>query len=191
MGKKVGLFNLPAQVTCPGATKECKLICYARKAEKMYKTALNSRVKNLDESKNSSFKDLITEDLKKVKMVRVHESGDFYNQRYLNKWKEIWEENPDVSFLAFTKSYHLDFGELPPNVKIYNSIDSTTKRTPKNNFPTALTVAKREDVPEGYAYCPPIGKKADGTRDKTHYNICGDSCKICWTTTRNVAWTKH
>jgi hypothetical protein len=191
LGKKVATFNLPSKVTCPGRTKECELICYAKKAEQCYKTALDSRKRNLKESKKKTFVSSALKELEKITMVRVHESGDFYNQEYLDKWKEIWTNCPDTKFLAFTKSFHLDFGELPENVSIYCSIDSTTIKTPLEGLPKALTVMKRENVPNGYRYCWPIGKKEDGTKDLNHYHICGDKCMLCWDNKVDVAWSKH
>ena len=193
LGKRVAVFNLPSGITCPGATIECKKICYAKKAEKNYPAVLPFRKRNLKESKKSTFvNDILNEiRIKKIKMIRISESGDFYNQEYLDRWKEIWTNCPDVKFLAFTKSFHLDFGELPDNVSLYCSIDSTTTKIPLEKLPKALTVMKRENVPDGYRYCWPIGKKEDGTKDPNHYHICGDKCMLCWDNKVDVAWSKH
>ena len=41
---------------------------------------------------------------KKVDILRLHDSGDFYSINYLNKWIEIANANKDVIFYAYTKS---------------------------------------------------------------------------------------
>jgi len=41
---------------------------------------------------------------KKVDILRLHDSGDFYSIAYLNKWIEIAKANKDVIFYAYTKS---------------------------------------------------------------------------------------
>jgi hypothetical protein len=42
---------------------------------------------------------------KRVKPVaiRIHATGDFYSQSYLNKWIEIAAALPSVDFYAYTK----------------------------------------------------------------------------------------
>jgi hypothetical protein len=35
--------------------------------------------------------------------VRIHDSGDFYNEKYMNAWKQIIELTPHVFFYAYTK----------------------------------------------------------------------------------------
>ena len=129
-----------------------------------------------------------------IKIARCHESGDFYNQIYLNKWIDIWKATPDIKYLAFTKSFHLDFSEVPQNVAIYNSVDSTTYLKsihPLEAFPFAKTIDTKKDLPTGYRYCGPIGKDRNGKKDPTHYHLCGDKCKFCWEKRTNVAWPKH
>lgn len=37
--------------------------------------------------------------------VRIHESGDFYNQNYLDAWVKVAKAFPNVVFYAYTKSY--------------------------------------------------------------------------------------
>lgn len=123
-------------------------------------------------------------------MVRVHESGDFYSQEYLEKWKQIWRLTPDVKYLAFTKSFHLDFIGIPKNVSIYNSVDETTKLEPLKIFPLAVTIETRTG-PKEYHFCGPVGKDEKGNKSEEHYNYCGSKCLYCWDTMKNVAWLKH
>lgn len=55
------------------------------------------------------------------KYFRIHESGDFYNQEYLDKWFEICDNIPMTRFLVYTKS-RLDYSSAPNNLVIYWSI---------------------------------------------------------------------
>jgi len=41
---------------------------------------------------------------KKVDILRLHDSGDFYSVDYLNKWIQIAKDNKNVIFYAYTKS---------------------------------------------------------------------------------------
>lgn len=47
------------------------------------------------------------DNVKKTKEVRIHESGDFYNGKYLDAWMNVAKKMPDVHFYAYTKSIPL------------------------------------------------------------------------------------
>ena len=108
------IFNLPSKVTCPGKTALCSKVCYATKAERMYKQVIPFRTKNLTLSQQEIFIEVITNEIetlvekKKLKTVRIHESGDFYSQKYLDKWLVIANKFPKIIFYAYTKSWHLN-----------------------------------------------------------------------------------
>ena len=55
IAKGIGVFNLLSGVTCPGATPICQATCYARKAERIWKSARKSREVNLEASKQPDF----------------------------------------------------------------------------------------------------------------------------------------
>lgn len=40
----------------------------------------------------------------KIKILRIHDSGDFFNQEYFDAWLETAEERPDILFYCYTKS---------------------------------------------------------------------------------------
>ena len=40
-----------------------------------------------------------------VRVVRVHASGEFYNEEYVRKWISIVKANPRVTFYAYTRSW--------------------------------------------------------------------------------------
>ena len=171
---KIPTFSLPAVVTCPGATPLCKKICYARKAERAWPNVLASRLRNFMISTEEEFTQLMINEIrrrKSVKYFRIHESGDFYDQLYLEKWFNIARALPNVKFLAFTKSFHLDFSKRPSNLIIYYSVmPDTTMEVP-------------DDGPRAYLMCGP---------ENIHvcYGKC-DECLFCWEVQKDVRMKKH
>jgi hypothetical protein len=56
---------------------------------------------------------------RKVKLVRIHESGDFFSLAYLQAWVKVAEANPTLKFYCYSKSLEIfqQFGivNLPAN----------------------------------------------------------------------------
>jgi hypothetical protein len=123
LGKdKIISFGLPAIKTCPNALK-CKAICYATQGCYTFRVVQQAKEFNYKQSKQHSFRNKAILDLQrlKAKYIRIHDSGDFYNQKYLDSWIAISKCFPDKVFYAYTKSLHLDFSKLPSNFKIIQS----------------------------------------------------------------------
>jgi len=147
------IWNLLSIVTCPFATELCKKSCYARKSERIYPGVIKSRTKNFDDSKKADFvarmiytikKQLNKKSMNGKKLVfRIHESGDFYNKEYVNKWLNVaraFMDNDQVIFIAYTKSINYFIGvDVPQNLIIRASIwDDTREDLAKlsvDNFP--------------------------------------------------------
>ena len=165
------IFNLPAIKTCPGATAECKKHCYALKAERMYPQVQPFRNQNFKLSKLNCFVELISAEInsRKVEAVRIHESGDFYNQEYVNKWLEVTRLFPNIVFYAYTKSWWLDFEGRPNNFIVLLSSDNDIhKEEVYNQFDGIASV-------EGF----------DNPLKEEEYYHCPGDCKIC-----SHCWTK-
>lgn len=121
-------FNIPAFrsesgfKTCPQAGA-CAALCYARQGAYNWPKSKAVREYNLFMSKIPTFMGAAIEDLRKIKQtsIRIHDSGDFYSQDYLEAWALIAKECPDKQFYAYTKSLDLDFSVLPSNFKITQS----------------------------------------------------------------------
>lgn len=109
-------WSLPCKICCPYATEMCKNRCFAKKNEN-FKNVINSRHRNLEETKKETFVSDMIEHLKyhlsrkkasnKKIIVRIHASGDFYNLEYLKKWIDIsnyFKGNENILFQAYTKS---------------------------------------------------------------------------------------
>lgn len=109
-------WSLPSRITCPYSTEMCRNKCFAKKNE-TFKSVRDSRNKNYEESKKETFVsnviELIDKYLSKKKcidklvIVRIHTSGDFYNEEYLNKWIIIanhYKGDNRIQFQSYTKS---------------------------------------------------------------------------------------
>ena len=183
--RDIAIWNLPRGSTCPGATALCKKYCYAFKAERLYKQVRPYREQNYKLSLRKDFAKYMIEQLHRlrvVRAVRIHESGDFYNQTYLDKWVTIAKACPDIIFTAYTKSLHLDFTAFKKlkNTVLFASIDPTTPERMKkvNTIRRKAVVIDRHatEAPKGYFLCPGSCK----------------SCSHCYTRgCSNVAFRQH
>jgi hypothetical protein len=122
-------FGIPAYrsangfKTCPMAGA-CAAVCYARQGTYVFPAVKKAREFNLTMSFGKDFVSNAVNDLNKLryKYIRIHDSGDFYNQEYLDKWFEIAKQFPNKIFYAYTKSLHLNFSSKPSNFMITQSI---------------------------------------------------------------------
>lgn len=110
---RIGVFNLPASrgvcgVVCPG--------CYAKRAQ-IYPVVRRFRGRNLRAARRPDFADKMVAEIRaardQVSAIRVHESGDFISQQYVDAWAAIARQLPGVQFYAYTKKLRrLDFHSL-------------------------------------------------------------------------------
>jgi hypothetical protein len=110
--------------TCPGATA-CRAVCYAKQGRYLMPAVQLARQGNLAATLSETFVEDMVKALKKSRtynVVRIHDSGDFYNQEYLDKWASIARAIPDKIFYAYTKAHHLDFGGIPDNLRVVRSL---------------------------------------------------------------------
>ena len=108
-------FGLPADMTfeggntCPGAGA-CRGVCYAKQGRYLMANVRDARMHNFNVSQGAGFAAAAIADLqrltKRYNVVRVHDSGDFYSQEYVNAWKSIARAFPATIFYAYTKSLH-------------------------------------------------------------------------------------
>lgn len=154
--KKEGIvsFSIPAYkskklnfITCPNSGY-CKSLCYALQGRYLFKNVINAREYNLKVSLQANFVNLAIKDLKrlKAKYIRLHDSGDFYSQKYLNNWFKIASNFPDKIFYAYTKSNNLDFSNLPSNFKIIFSYGSKSDNKIDTSKPHALIFKSKEQL---------------------------------------------
>ena len=113
--------------------KECVKYCYAQKGNYTRFPIIQELMeKKYNISKQDNFVELMTNEIKKkkAKYIRIHDSGDFYSIKYLNKWVQIAKDNKKVIFYAYTKSikFFVDGLLLPKNFKVIFSEGSKTDK---------------------------------------------------------------
>jgi len=122
-------WNLPTGSTCPFAM-ECKVTvdrvtgkfdihrgqykCYAAGPER-FPAVREHRWKNFEYVKNGG----VPEIPKGCNAIRIHASGDFFNQAYFDMWVELARQNPSVEIWAYTKSLNYwikRINDIPSNL---------------------------------------------------------------------------
>lgn len=186
------IWNIPARVTCPYATPMCKRLCYAVKAEKLYPQVLPSRSQNFIDSRKLDFAENMIYTIDSIVnnprskayanaekiVVRIHESGDFYNQAYADAWLKVaehFESDKRFVFMAYTKS--LEFfkdRKIPSNMVIRFSIWDDTD-------PSQIALAESMNLP---SYSADTADKVDemvstGYATKCDCRDCAN-CGKCW-----------
>ena len=116
-------FDLPAGWTCPKADickskynpmtgkiidgKHCKFRCYAVKPESQYPNTAPFRWANFNALKGKTTEQMAVIILaalpKRIKVVRIHASGDFFNAAYFDAWKIVANARPNMVFFGYTK----------------------------------------------------------------------------------------
>ena len=171
-------FSLPRGITCPGATEWCKKYCYAAKGRHLYSSVRKSRWNNYEISKREDFVEIMVRAIRKlserlgVRVLRLHEEGDFYSVEYIKKWMRIAEKLPDIHFYTYTRSWRIPelraaLEELRklPNFTIIASTDPYTGPAPAGWPEAGIEKCYNERA----ARCP-------HDLDK---RITCDKCKLC------------
>lgn len=103
--------------TCPNA-KHCVSGCYARsgtyrfknvasKFEARLQLALSSDFETVMQSEIDHAKRLTSKRGKKQCLIRIHDSGDWFNLDYTLTWFRLIRQNPDVVFYSYTKQIEM------------------------------------------------------------------------------------
>jgi hypothetical protein len=131
--RKAFNFGIPAyqsstgMKTCPNAAA-CAKGCYALAGAYRFSNVAKVFEARLQATLNPDFEArLIAEiNMRGAELIRIHDSGDFYSQAYLDKWLRIIEQCPDVQFYAYTKMVSmLKSTQLPPNFTVVYSFGGT------------------------------------------------------------------
>jgi hypothetical protein len=134
-------FGLPAYksktglITCPSAGA-CAKGCYATQGAYIWSNVNAAYEKRLEATLTDQFIDLAQQELdlwlkrakrqQKQLVVRVHDSGDYYNIGYINRWFRVMQNNPDIVFYSYTKQVKIfkalvDQGLKPNNLTLIYS----------------------------------------------------------------------
>ena len=173
LSKEILTWSIPAGMEV--CARECKG-CYALKEQKRWKTVGEAREKRYEFSKTNAFTTIAIVELKKYgkKYVRVHASGEFYSQEYVDKWTTIAEECPELIFFAYTKRMKdFDFTKMLalPNFVLHNSmVDLDGTVVPNYGDGDFILSAVQSLAKELPCVCPLA-------TDRT--GMCGESCTWC------------
>ena len=119
--KKLGYTGLPTRylvwglpafkaqgiTMCPGAGA-CSGPCFARSGHYLFNRRKENEWANYITTQDPQFQSIINNHLnnRKPTIIRIHDSGDFYNETYFLQWLLIADRNPDHVFYAYTKSWN-------------------------------------------------------------------------------------
>lgn len=197
VGSKTGVhsFSLPAILSCIGATLACAIACYAQKgrvglgdsASMFWRNMLALRDTPPDRWAQLLYEMVVRVIPLKAGAFRIHVSGDFFSQEYLDAWSAVARRLPKVQFWAYTRSFELDFSDVPDNVALYASAD-------QDNLDAAVSFAVTNRVPVAW-----MGPDVSGGADR--YNtVCPHqtgkvancaSCGMCIHGRKNVIFLLH
>ena len=165
----VASYGHTARKTCPMANS-CKKNCYAHeKGRFTFPVVINKREYNRIESKKNTFIWNIVQEIHKSKanVVRIHDGGDFYSEKYTEKWISIAKMCKDVRFYAYTKSvsYFLN------------------KNLPKNLYITYSYGGKEDHLidPKRHRHCH-IFKDVDSLKRNGYLDVSKDDSLTCFKT---------
>lgn len=151
-GPEVFAFNLPSPKTCK-PTKWCAANCYAQSIH------LNKlrREERYEISLSKEFPGLVIGEIKKkkIKLVRLHSTGDFYSKNYIKKWIKIAQNCPNTLFRTSTRRRDLTQDILRlnalKNFAVRESLDPSRIK-PSMNLPVAAV--EGTPLAEKFFRCP-------------------------------------
>lgn len=191
LDKKIYTFSLPAGHSCPfayeckaSADRETGLItdgafqefrCFSATAEAVYPSTRKARWHNYDlllkaKTKEAMYNLLMSSLPKKATIVRVHVSGDFFNQAYFDAWMQVAATREDTMYYAYTKSVKYWMARkdsIPFNFELTASMGGAMDEVVVlNNLKNAVVVFSEEEAAA-------MGKEID--HDDSHAYSKGDS----------------
>jgi hypothetical protein len=136
--KRTFNFGIPAYQsttglkTCPNAGA-CAKGCYALAGAYRFSNVAQAFERRLAVTQSNEFIDLMLKeiDANRAERIRIHDSGDFYSEEYLQRWLKIMRARPHVEFYAYTKmitmfKFHAPY--LPKNFTVIYSFGGTQDR---------------------------------------------------------------
>lgn len=153
--KVANSFGLPAITSCPDSTDWCRSICYAFNLQRAWTSVDRLVAHNLESlqscgSNIAKMTSLLNDAVRAVnwhgteKLFRWHWNGDVFSAHYARAIARTCDENPDVQFWIYTRSFdYVLYLFNIPNLTVYLSVD-------KDNLDKAK--ALYDSVPEGTVY---------------------------------------
>lgn len=163
---EVASADLPCGYTCPCANeckafanpetgkivdgKDMKYRCYGASIECMYKSARALHWENYNLLRNAGtvegMADVLLKGLSpKIKILRVHSFGDFFNETYFKAWATVAERLSGISIFAYTKVLDYVNADKPDNFLVQYSYGGTMDKF-LTNEPTAFVVRSKAEA---------------------------------------------
>ena len=183
LDKSMLIFDLLAVSTCLNC-RECKGFCYAMKAQRQYPGTYNRRaiLTWLAKYDLITLESMIYSQLMSTtkKIVRIHSSGDFFSQAYVDMWTRIVKRFPGIRFYTYTKVDNLlDLASL----KACQNFNCVESMLPDGSINFGSLEYIREKAKQFKAAICPYGISK-------HAVHCGKECSACLTK-KNVVFLVH
>jgi len=173
----------------PGPNEQgCKVHCYAKRIERRSPSARAAYAINYEITKTDAFIAIMdvaiktNKQVQRMKLLRWHVAGDFYDQAYLERTFELCKLNPSIFLFGYTKAYHLDWSRRPANLIMRLSDDKGIWQDHYQNFDAVARVYDpNSGCPAGFIPCG-----AQRVKGMT----CA-KCRLCTGKKGNVGFKKH
>lgn len=162
--------SLAPLLTCGGACRVCKMICYDIKACLFRPTVLWARARNTalalyDRDRYFAEIEHALSPRRKIKAFRWHVGGDIPDYDYFCHMVDVARRFPDWRFWTYTKQYEIvnryiaehggSIGEaLPENLSIMFSVWADLECINPYGFATFECVLDGHEWPDGITECP-------------------------------------
>ena len=198
LSKNILIWDIPSIVTCKGACNGC----YALKAERIYKNTRIMRAFHYaitlmaldDTSKKGYLKAVIISEINRHvvlysnPILRLHSSGDLFNNFYIGFWLEIAHECSNINIYTYSKQ--LNNKQIDDINGMFNNFN-IIKSMPCINKKHYINFGGHEYIKKLYDDLKKDGQKAYicsyGTKNEVQ---CGVNCTACLHCS-NVLFYKH
>lgn len=207
LGPGIHTWSIPAQQTCPGATKACLGCCYALSGFFNMPSVKDRLQRNYLFTKSPDFVSWMMGAVwaQGVSVLRIHVAGDMYDAAYIRKWVEIVQSTTRVRYFAYTRSWRIPelvgpLRELAScrNIQLWLSADVDTGKPPQ--WPEARGIAWMTRTPAEEQATPAwadlvfrdndatLLKRANGIQvcpneiglPAEYPKLTCTQCRICW-----------
>jgi hypothetical protein len=165
------------------------------------KSFLVNRQQKLSQERNDGLERLL---VKGAKLVRLHTSGDFFDERgldvdYLRDVIDMCEKNPDVTTWTYThdvkafvdSGFSYAAGSFPANLHIVASVESHEERefAKMHGYRTARVIDEMHEKADGEVFCPFDLAVKRGVKPKAKCS----KCQLCFKASHqnDIAFLKH
>ena len=141
LGPLIHAFNIPAQPeVCVGASAFCEAVCYARRF--LFQIQHTRHQEHLERTRRQDFMSSMITEIRNqaVQVLRIHVSGDFYDESYVRSWIWIITKCPQTTFFAYTRSWRdpailSALAELAGSRTCTSGSARTPRLEPRQRFP--------------------------------------------------------